>query len=95
VLPLFLIMSIANDIDRMKIGFANVHRQTERGIGAAAYGLSSGSFFHRLRAVRRTVECADGLGIASIIAAVVAFSASDRLTGRPGHAAEPNPTCAA
>jgi len=36
-----------------------------------------------------------GLGIASIIAAVIAFFAKDRLTGRPEHATEPNPTRAA
>jgi len=95
VLPLFLLMSIANYIDRMKIGIANTHRQNDPRIGAAANGLESGLFFHRLRAVRRAVECADGLGIASIIAAVAAFSANDRLTGRPGHAAEPHPMRAA
>ena len=45
MLPLFLTMFIANDIDRMKIGLANTHRQTELGMVAAAYGLGSGSFF--------------------------------------------------
>lgn len=69
-LPLFLIMFVANYIDRVNIGFVSTHMQTDLGIGAAAYGL----------------------GIASIIAAVVAFFAKDRLVGRPEHAIEPNPT---
>jgi hypothetical protein len=33
--------------------------------------------------------------IASIMAAVIAFFAKDRLTGRPDHADEPNPARAA
>ncbi|QIN62487.1 hypothetical protein SBC1_25020 [Caballeronia sp. SBC1] len=45
VLPLFLITFIANYIDRVNIGFANTHRETDPGIGAAAYGLGSGLFF--------------------------------------------------
>jgi MFS family permease len=45
VLPLFLIMFIANYIDRVNIGFVNSHMQTDLGIGAAAYGLGSGLFF--------------------------------------------------
>jgi len=45
VLPLFLIMFIANYIDRVNIGFVNTHMQTDLGIGAAAYGLGSGLFF--------------------------------------------------
>jgi MFS family permease len=45
VLPLFLIMFIANYIDRVNIGFVNAHMQTDLGIGAAAYGLGSGLFF--------------------------------------------------
>jgi MFS family permease len=45
VLPLFLIMFIANYIDRVNIGFVNVHMKTDLGIGAAAYGLGSGLFF--------------------------------------------------
>ncbi|RDK03000.1 MFS transporter [Paraburkholderia lacunae] len=45
VLPLFLIMFIANYIDRVNIGFANSHMQADLGIGAAAYGLGSGLFF--------------------------------------------------
>jgi hypothetical protein len=38
VLPLFLIMFIANYIDRVNIGFVNSHMQTDLGIGAAATG---------------------------------------------------------
>lgn len=45
VLPLFLIMFVANYIDRVNIGFVNSHMQTDLGIGAAAYGLGSGLFF--------------------------------------------------
>jgi len=45
VLLLFLIMFIANYIDRVNIGFVNTHMQTDLGIGAAAYGLGSGLFF--------------------------------------------------
>jgi len=45
VLPLFLIMFIANYIDRVNIGFVNTHMKTDLGIGAAAYGLGSGLFF--------------------------------------------------
>ncbi|WP_404980549.1 MULTISPECIES: MFS transporter [Caballeronia] len=45
VLPLFLIMFIANYIDRVNVGFVNSHMQTDLGIGAAAYGLGSGLFF--------------------------------------------------
>jgi MFS family permease len=45
VLPLFLIMFIANYIDRVNVGFVNAHMQTDLGIGAAAYGLGSGLFF--------------------------------------------------
>lgn len=45
VLPLFLIMFIANYIDRVNIGFVNSHMQADLGIGAAAYGLGSGLFF--------------------------------------------------
>jgi MFS family permease len=45
VLPLFLIMFIANYIDRVNIGFVNAHMKTDLGIGAAAYGLGSGLFF--------------------------------------------------
>ncbi|WP_213779399.1 MFS transporter [Caballeronia sp. dw_276] len=45
VLPLVLIMFIANYIDRVNIGFVNSHMQADLGIGAAAYGLGSGLFF--------------------------------------------------
>ncbi|EKS69339.1 MULTISPECIES: MFS transporter [Caballeronia] len=45
VLPLFLIMFIANYIDRVNVGFVSSHLQTDLGIGAAAYGLGSGLFF--------------------------------------------------
>lgn len=45
ILPLVLIMFIANYIDRVNIGFVNSHMQTDLGIGAAAYGLGSGLFF--------------------------------------------------
>ena len=45
VLPLFLIMFIANYIDRVNIGFVNAHMKADLGIGAAAYGLGSGLFF--------------------------------------------------
>ena len=45
ILPLFLIMFIANYIDRVNIGFVNSHMQADLGIGAAAYGLGSGLFF--------------------------------------------------
>ncbi|CAG4914339.1 Quinolone resistance transporter [Paraburkholderia gardini] len=45
VLPLFLLMFIANYIDRVNIGFANAHMQTDLGLGAAAYGFGSGLFF--------------------------------------------------
>src|ERR1700730_18153953 len=39
VLPLFLVMFVANYIDRVNIGFVNAHMQADLGIGAAAYGL--------------------------------------------------------
>jgi len=45
VLPLVLIMFIANYIDRVNIGFVNSHIEADLGIGAAAYGLGSGLFF--------------------------------------------------
>ena len=45
ILPLFLVMFVANYIDRVNIGFVNSHMQTDLGIGAAAYGLGSGLFF--------------------------------------------------
>ncbi|WP_310633923.1 MFS transporter [Paraburkholderia sp.] len=45
VLPLFLIMFIANYIDRVNVGFANAHMEADLGLSAAAYGLGSGLFF--------------------------------------------------
>jgi sugar phosphate permease len=45
VLPLFLIMFIANYIDRVNVGFVNMHMEADLGISAAAYGLGSGLFF--------------------------------------------------
>jgi MFS family permease len=45
VLPLVLVMFIANYIDRVNIGFVNQYMQVDLGIGAAAYGLGSGLFF--------------------------------------------------
>ncbi|WP_413197387.1 MFS transporter [Pararobbsia alpina] len=38
-------MFIANYIDRVNIGFVNVHLKADLGIGAAAYGFGSGLFF--------------------------------------------------
>jgi MFS family permease len=45
VLPLFLVMFIANYIDRVNVGFANAHMEADLGLSAAAYGLGSGLFF--------------------------------------------------
>ncbi|WP_028225689.1 MFS transporter [Paraburkholderia ferrariae] len=45
VMPLFLIMFIANYIDRVNVGFVNSYMQTDLGLSAAAYGLGSGLFF--------------------------------------------------
>lgn len=45
IMPLFLVMFVANYIDRVNIGFVNAHMQVDLGIGAAAYGLGSGLFF--------------------------------------------------
>lgn len=45
VVPVFLIMFIANYIDRVSVGFVNAHMETDLGISAAAYGLGSGLFF--------------------------------------------------
>jgi sugar phosphate permease len=45
VFPLFLLMFIANYIDRVNIGFVNSYMQADVGIGAAAFGLGSGLFF--------------------------------------------------
>ncbi|WP_051972113.1 MFS transporter [Massilia sp. 9096] len=45
VLPLFVIMFIANYIDRVNIGFVRPHLKADLGIGAAAFGLGAGLFF--------------------------------------------------
>ncbi|MFL6716432.1 MAG: MFS transporter [Burkholderiaceae bacterium] len=45
VLPLFVVMFIANYIDRVNIGFVRAHLSTDLGIGAAAFGLGAGLFF--------------------------------------------------
>lgn len=45
VLPLFVIMFIANYIDRVNIGFVRPHLKTDLGIGAEAFGLGAGLFF--------------------------------------------------
>jgi MFS family permease len=45
IMPLFLVMFVANYIDRVNIGFVASHLQVDLGIGAAAYGLGSGLFF--------------------------------------------------
>ncbi|HEX7086870.1 MAG TPA: MFS transporter [Vicinamibacterales bacterium] len=45
VLPLVVVMFIANYIDRVNIGFVREHLEADLGIGAAAYGLGAGLFF--------------------------------------------------
>jgi len=45
VLPLFVIMFIANYIDRVNIGFVRPHLASDIGLSAAAYGLGAGLFF--------------------------------------------------
>lgn len=45
VLPLFVVMFIANYIDRVNIGFVRSHFEVDLGIGAAAFGLGAGLFF--------------------------------------------------
>ncbi|CAH2811367.1 MAG: Uncharacterized MFS-type transporter [uncultured Caballeronia sp.] len=59
MLPLFLIMFIANYIDRVNVGFVSSHLQTDLGTGAAAYGLGSGLFFigYASSKCRRTADC--------------------------------------
>lgn len=49
ILPLFVVMFIANYIDRVNIGFVRSHLQTDIGIGTAAFGLGAGLFFVALR----------------------------------------------
>lgn len=45
VLPLVVVMFIANYIDRVNIGFVREHMEADLGIGAAAYGFGAGLFF--------------------------------------------------
>ncbi len=45
VLPLFVVMFIANYIDRVNIGFVRNYLEADLGIGAAAYGFGAGLFF--------------------------------------------------
>jgi sugar phosphate permease len=45
VLPLFVVMFIANYIDRVNIGFVRSYFQHDLGIGAAAFGFGAGLFF--------------------------------------------------
>ncbi|MPQ56532.1 MFS transporter [Duganella sp. FT27W] len=45
ILPLFVVMFIANYIDRVNIGFVRTHLEADLGIGAAAFGFGAGVFF--------------------------------------------------
>lgn len=45
ILPLFVVMFIANYIDRVNLGFVRSHMEADLGIGAAAFGLGAGLFF--------------------------------------------------
>ncbi|WP_374001121.1 MFS transporter [Massilia sp. CFBP 13647] len=45
ILPLFVIMFIANYIDRVNIGFVRPHLEADLGIGPAAFGFGAGLFF--------------------------------------------------
>ena len=45
ILPLFVVMFIANYIDRVNIGFVRSHLEQDLGIGAAAFGFGAGVFF--------------------------------------------------
>ncbi|QJD92414.1 MFS transporter [Duganella dendranthematis] len=45
ILPLFVVMFIANYIDRVNIGFVRSHLEKDLGIGAAAFGFGAGVFF--------------------------------------------------
>jgi MFS family permease len=45
VLPLFVVMFIANYIDRVNVGFVRTHLEADLGIGVAAFGLGAGLFF--------------------------------------------------
>ena len=41
ILPLFVVMFIANYIDRVNIGFVRSHLEKDLGIGAAAFGFGA------------------------------------------------------
>lgn len=45
ILPVLVVMFIANYIDRVNLGFVRAHLQADLGIGAAAFGLGAGLFF--------------------------------------------------
>lgn len=45
VLPLFVVMFVANYIDRVNIGFVRTHLAADIGLSTAAYGLGAGLFF--------------------------------------------------
>lgn len=45
ILPLFVVMFIANYVDRVNVGFVRPHLEADLGIGAAAFGLGAGLFF--------------------------------------------------
>jgi MFS family permease len=45
ILPLFVVMFIANYIDRVNIGFVRSHLAADLGIGSAAFGFGAGLFF--------------------------------------------------
>lgn len=45
ILPLFVVMFIANYIDRVNIGFVRSHLATDLGVGSAAFGFGAGLFF--------------------------------------------------
>ncbi|GAA3357602.1 hypothetical protein [Saccharopolyspora gregorii] len=45
LVPLVMIMFVANYIDRVNIGFAKDALEADSGIGAAAFGLGAGLFF--------------------------------------------------
>ncbi|PLZ03514.1 MFS transporter [Burkholderia sp. WAC0059] len=44
-MPLFLLMFVANYVDRVNLGFVSNYLHTDLGMGAAAFGLGSGLFF--------------------------------------------------
>jgi hypothetical protein len=59
VLPLFVVMFVANYIDRVNVGFVRSHLEADLGIGAAAFGLGAGLFFvgYAIFRCRRTCCC--------------------------------------